>query len=68
MGSGTTARAARQLGHDFLGFELNPDFTALANEAAAAAGHQQVVGNLTRRIRGELNRFQSARMRSENGS
>lgn len=36
MGSGTTARAARQLGHEFLGFELNSEFCALANDAAEA--------------------------------
>lgn len=31
MGSGTTAHAARQLGHRFLGFELDPDICRLAN-------------------------------------
>lgn len=34
MGSGTTARAARLLGHDFLGFELDPTFCGLANVSA----------------------------------
>ena len=32
MGSGTTGKAAVQLGHRFLGFELNPEMCRLANE------------------------------------
>lgn len=32
MGAGTTAVAAEQLGRDWLGIELNPDFAAMANE------------------------------------
>jgi DNA modification methylase len=34
MGSGTTAQAARALGHRFLGFELDPDVCRLANAHA----------------------------------
>lgn len=34
MGSGTTARAARMLGHRFLGFELDPEMCRVANEYA----------------------------------
>jgi DNA modification methylase len=37
MGSGTTARAARMLGHQFLGFELDPATCALANWSANGA-------------------------------
>ncbi len=33
MGSGTTGRAARQLGHSFIGFELNPAMCEFANES-----------------------------------
>lgn len=36
MGSGTTARAAQRLGHDFLGFELNAEFCDLANATLEA--------------------------------
>ena len=32
MGSGTSGRAAQNLGHDFVGFEIDPDHCALANE------------------------------------
>ena len=32
MGSGTTARAARLMGHYYLGFELNPDYCVVARE------------------------------------
>jgi len=32
FGAGTTAVAAEQLGRDWLGIELNPDFAALAQE------------------------------------
>lgn len=32
MGSGTTGVAARSLGHDFIGFELDPGTCAIANE------------------------------------
>ena len=33
MGSGTTGRAALMLGHQFVGFELDPDTCKLANES-----------------------------------
>lgn len=36
MGSGTTGRAARALGHQFLGFELDEETCRLANEYAGA--------------------------------
>jgi DNA modification methylase len=32
MGAGTTAVAAEQLGRDWLGIELNPDFKALSDQ------------------------------------
>lgn len=32
MGSGTTALAAKVLGMDFIGFEINPDYVVLANK------------------------------------
>lgn len=32
MGSGTTGKAALKLGHNFLGFELNPEMCRLAND------------------------------------
>ncbi len=32
MGSGTTGKAARLLGHDYLGFEIDPETCRLANE------------------------------------
>jgi site-specific DNA-methyltransferase (adenine-specific)/modification methylase len=32
MGSGTTAVAAKMLGRDFIGFELNPEFVAIGEE------------------------------------
>jgi DNA modification methylase len=32
MGAGTTAIMAKRLGRNFIGFELNPDYIALANE------------------------------------
>jgi DNA modification methylase len=37
MGSGTTARAARTLGHRFVGFELDAETCRLANQYAAEA-------------------------------
>lgn len=37
MGSGTTAVAAENLGRDWLGIELNPDFAAVARSRIAAA-------------------------------
>lgn len=37
MGSGTTALAAEQLGRDWLGIELNPQFAKLARERLASA-------------------------------
>lgn len=40
MGAGTTAVAAEQLGRDWLGIELNPEFAALANQRIAAARAQ----------------------------
>lgn len=36
MGSGTTGRAARDLGHDYLGFEVDPEMCTIANGEAAA--------------------------------
>jgi len=36
MGSGTSAVAARRCGRDFVGFELNPDYCALAGRRLAA--------------------------------
>lgn len=36
MGSGTTGKAALMLGHDFLGFEINPDYCRLANKWTGA--------------------------------
>ncbi len=35
IGAGTTAIAAEQLGRDWLGIELNPDFAALAERRIA---------------------------------
>jgi DNA modification methylase len=37
FGAGTTAVAAQQLGRDWLGIELNPDFAALAETRIAEA-------------------------------
>lgn len=37
MGSGTTGVAAAELGRDWLGFELKPEYAALANSRAALA-------------------------------
>jgi site-specific DNA-methyltransferase (adenine-specific) len=37
MGTGTTAVAARSLGRDFVGIELNPQYIELANQRIAAA-------------------------------
>jgi DNA modification methylase len=37
MGSGTTALAALDCGHDFLGIEVNPDYHTLAGRRPAAA-------------------------------
>jgi DNA modification methylase len=31
MGSGTTGKAAVQMGHDFIGFEIDPKHCAMAN-------------------------------------
>ena len=41
LGTGTTAVAAEQLARDWLGIELNPRFTAMAEQriADARAGH-----------------------------
>lgn len=36
MGSGTVAAVAREWGRHFIGFELNPDYVALAHERLAA--------------------------------
>jgi DNA modification methylase len=41
MGSGTTGRAARRLGHRFLGFEVDPAVCARANAAIAAGGDDE---------------------------
>ena len=40
IGSGTTAVAAEQLGRDWLGIELNPDFAALAGTRIAKASQR----------------------------
>ena len=32
LGSGTTALAAKQLGRQFIGIEINPDYAAIAVE------------------------------------
>jgi DNA modification methylase len=40
MGSGTTARAAQQLGHDWLGFELDSAHCAAANERLRRAENE----------------------------
>lgn len=37
MGSGTTALVARQLGRNFVGIELNPDYVRLARRRLASA-------------------------------
>ncbi len=38
MGSGTTARAARQLGHEWVGFELDPSHCEHADRSTSLAG------------------------------
>jgi len=40
MGSGTTGEAAAMLGHDFLGFELDPSYCELANARIAKQTEQ----------------------------
>lgn len=37
MGSGSTVRAARELGHDFIGFEIDPAICAIANSEAGVS-------------------------------
>jgi DNA modification methylase len=37
MGSGTTAVAAIETGRHFIGYELSPEYCALANERVARA-------------------------------
>ncbi|MDX1870717.1 site-specific DNA-methyltransferase [Mycolicibacterium sp. 120266] len=44
MGSGTTAVAAKALGRDWLGIELNPDFAAAARTRIAGARRQEPPG------------------------
>lgn len=41
MGSGTTAIAAENLGRDWLGIELNPDYIALAEERIQSERHRR---------------------------
>lgn len=41
MGAGTTAVAAEQVGRDWVGVELNPDFASLANQRIERARRQQ---------------------------
>jgi DNA modification methylase len=48
MGSGTTARAARALGHDFLGFELNEDFCKLGNSEGIEGAQEPLPLELSR--------------------
>lgn len=43
MGSGTTAEAARRLGHDFLGFELDPKNCAIAESRLTALVQQNAL-------------------------
>mgnify|MGYP001577550538 CR=1 FL=1 len=43
MGSGTTGRAARSLGHAFVGFELDVDRCAMANEYANGADQRELL-------------------------
>ncbi len=38
MGSGTTAAACKELGRDFLGFELEPEYIKMANERLKGGG------------------------------
>lgn len=42
MGSGTTARAAQQLGHEWLGFELDSAHCDYANRSTALAGAEHL--------------------------
>jgi DNA modification methylase len=51
MGSGTTARAAQQLGHEWIGFELDPGHCADANRSTALCGAEHLfsVGSSPRR-------------------
>ena len=49
MGSGTTARAAVSLGHDFVGFELNAEFCELANRGDDSLVTEAVPEQQTRR-------------------
>jgi DNA modification methylase len=44
MGSGTTGIAARRLGHDFLGFEEDPELCQVANERIAGETTQVALG------------------------
>ena len=44
MGSGTTAVAARRCGRQFAGFELNPDYCAIAEGRLAALDAQDTQG------------------------
>jgi DNA modification methylase len=41
MGSGTTAEAAKLLGHDYVGFELDPTHCDIANRRLTATADQQ---------------------------
>ena len=41
MGSGTTAIACKELGRNFLGFELNPKYCKIANDRLAGVTRQQ---------------------------
>ncbi len=43
MGSGTTAVACKQLGRNFIGFELNPEYVKMANERIKPFLEQQTL-------------------------
>lgn len=46
MGSGTTAVAAKKLGRQFIGFEINPDYVKLAKARLAETKIQSDTQNL----------------------
>lgn len=42
MGSGTVGKASTMMGHDFIGFELSPEMTMIANREVDANGQAQL--------------------------
>lgn len=46
MGNGTTARAAQQLWHDWIGFELDPEHCRQANRAILQAGTENLFSDV----------------------